>query len=105
MDTLTKLVWLRQDIVMNIQLADNKAHSIMSLYHSKIKGMEELYLEAISPDLSTPEAPEDYEIFNAQSEEHVQYQINVCRQILVRKYDAVNKMIQLVKSRKETTNE
>jgi hypothetical protein len=104
MDQLENLMWLRQDIAMNIQLADNKANSLIALYRD-IDGMEELYLEAIAPDLSTPEAPKNYEIFNAQSKEQVQYQIKICRQILLKKYAAINKMIQLLKSRKETTNE
>lgn len=99
MDQVEKFMWLRQDIMMNIQLADNKAHNLMALYQH-IPGMEALYLEAISPDISTPDAPEGYELFNAQAAEHVQYQINVCRQILLRKYETINKMIQLVKKHK-----
>lgn len=104
MDSIEKLMWLRQDIMMNIQLADNKAHSLMQNC-GDVPGIEQLYLEVLSPTLETKEAPEGYKIFRAMSDNHIEHQCEICREILIKKYELINKMIKIINAYSDTLDD
>lgn len=90
---LRKLESLRQYIISNIQLADNKAIAISSVVD--MPEMKELLLKVLQPDLETEQPPEGYELFNSTSIEHIQYECDYCRKILLKKYQLINDMIAL----------
>jgi len=81
----TKYIALRQNIDMNLQLADNKVNTYILSGHY-CKEAVNYFLEALTPNLNTPEPPEGYLIFNATELEHIKYQCEVCRNILLVKH-------------------
>lgn len=89
--TYNELIALRQDLIMNIQLADNKALGLVQTFPTLF--MKELYLKVVEPTLDTSDAPEGYEIFNATKLSHIRYQCSILIEILENKYSIINQMV------------
>lgn len=91
-----KYIALRADLMANIQLSDNKALGLV-LAMPNIDMLKDYYLDAICPNVSTPNAPEGYEIFNVTELEHLKYQCDLLRDIVKHKYTIVSLMIKRVR--------
>ena len=100
MDELQVLCNVRNNITAYMGQADAKALGIILACGSECLGRKELnklYIECISPNIEYPKAPLGYKLMDCRTIEHIEFEIEVCRKILFKKYEIINRMIWIAK--------